>query len=372
MKKIALLCSGAVVAGSFVAGSLVAVSPADAATSIPYSCTGLAGLTDTSAVDTVTAPASMLVGNTRPVSLESALAVPVGLFGTLTTVTGTGGAAGSIVGPDGPTAIPASTGVLSLPVPSSGDLVLPLESQVVDFTPQLPGKYDVLPGTDTASLVGFLPFSCVPGSTAALSTIRVLSPSTTSVVVSPTTVAYGQADVASASIATSLPSNPTGLGDATGSVLFSVAGKNVSATLSSNRASARLPRLAAGKTYTVTGAYKPDSTSLYDGSGGEASLVVVKDRTRTAVSAPDIRRRHHEVASVHVRSVHGAVVRGRVRVVLKKGTHVLRSAKVSLRKGRAVVDLGRLTRRGRTYAVATYLGNGNFRPSRGKDGFAVK
>jgi hypothetical protein len=112
---------------------------------------------------------------------------------------------------------------------------------------------------------------------------------------------------------------------------------------------------------------------LYAGSKAATAVKVVKDATRTAVKAPSIRRHHREVATVRVSSAHGATVRGKVRAVLERGTRVLRTRTVSLRRGVATVGFGRLARRGRNYVVvAKYLGSGNFRASRGKDGFVVK
>ena len=376
MKKIALLSAGAVMAGSLVAVG----APAEAAGS-DYTCNNQTGA---SAVNTLTAPATMQAGGTAPVSLESVLTVPgtvlTGLLAPLAllTGTGTGGAAGMITGPGGFTqAIAPKSGSLSEISPTGATMPL---SGATTFAPQVPGIYAVSPGDDNASLdtllgtvTGVVSLNCVPVAGApALGTIRVLSPSTTTLSLSPTTVAYGQTSRATAKVATSLPSVPAGLGDATGTVEFSVGDKTVSGALASGETSVALPRLRAGHTYPVAALYQPASNSLYEGSHDNASLLVVKDGTRTVVTAPNLKRRHVEVATVKVGSTHGATVRGTVRAVLKKGTKTLRAKTVTLRSGTAKVRFGKLRKKGTYTVVATYRASQNFRRSVDKDALKVR
>jgi hypothetical protein len=383
MKKLALLCSGAVVAGSLVAVS----APADAATGTPYTCNSLTGAT---ALNSVTAPTTMVVGDSAPVSLSSALTMPStlldGLLASLTTLsgTGTGGAAGTITGPaDFSQAIsPSGASLMNL---STTAPTLPLSGATAsNFEPRVPGDYDVIAGKDTASLGTLLDgapgvpgvplsLSCLPSpGTDPVSTIRVLSPSATTVGANPTTVAYGQTAKATAQVATTLSSLPVSLLDPAGTVRFTVGGRSVSGTLTSGQTVVALPRLGVGS-YTVTGSYQPASTALYADSKGSTALKVVKDGTRTRVSAPNIRRHRVETATVRVVSVHGSLVRGKVRAVLKRGRHVLRTRTVRLSKGVAHVRFGRIAKRGRSYSVvARYLGNPDLKRSRGRDGFVVR
>jgi hypothetical protein len=373
VKKIALLSAGAVMAGSLVAVG----APAEAA-GLDYTCNDRAGAT---AVNTLTAPATMTVGDSAPVSFDSALTVPSTLLGTLLgalgtlTGSGTGGAAGAITGPGGFSQEILPTGAtfsgLSTRAP-----VLPLTG-TTKFAPSSPGLYQVAAGKDSASLgalLGTLALDCFPagGSNPVLGTIRVLSPSTTTVSLSPTTVAYGQTSRATAKVATSMPSPPAGLGDASGTVQFSVGDKTVSGALTSGETTVALPRLRAGHTYPVAAVYQPDSSALYDGSRDNASLLVVKDGTRTVATAPTIKRRHVEVATVKVGSTHGAMVRGTVRAVLKKGTKTLRAKTVTLRNGTAKVRFGKLRKKGRYTVIATYRGSQNFKRSVDKDAFKVR
>jgi len=377
MKKLALLCAGVVVTGSFVP----VATPAEAA-GLDYTCNNQAGA---SAVNTLTAPATMTVGDSAPVTLDSALTVPSTLLGTLLgslgslTGSGTGGAAGTITGPGGfaEGIIPSGAAFSGL---STSAPVLPLTGTTT-FTPPSPGPYPVAAGHDTASLdtllgvvTGALSLDCASAAASdpVLGTIRVLSPSTTTVAVSPTTVAYGQISRATAKVATSLPSLPAGLGAASGTVQFSAGGKTVSGTLTSGQTTVALPRLGAGQTYPLTAAYHPDSSAWYEESQDNASLMVVKDGTSTAVTAPNIKRRHVEVATVQVRSVHGAMVRGTVRAILKKGTKTLRAKTVALRKGNAQVRFGKLRKRGKYTVLATYRASHNFKRSVDKDALKVR
>lgn len=371
MKKVALACSGVVLAGSFVA----VVTPADATTTTD-TCSGLT-TQSLSVTRSATAPTTMLLGGApHDVNLTSVVDMPASLVGSLSTVSGSGTSTGTIKAPDGAT-LPvggAAASVVGTPL-NSGDVSVPVTPDAAtSFSPDQVGDYQVLAGQVTVTLTGLVDtLACTaPGGTV-VDTIRVLSPSRTSVTVGSTTIAYGQSDRGTATVSTTLSPLPAGLGDPSGTVRFTAGGKAVSGTLSSGRTSVRLPRLAAGHTYTVTGTYLPDAGSLYAGSKAATAVKVVKDATRTAVKAPSIRRHHREVATVRVGSAHGAMVRGKVRAVLEKGTRVLRTRTVSLRRGVATVGFGRLARRGRNYAVvAKYLGSGNFKVSRGKDGFVVK
>jgi hypothetical protein len=376
VKKIVLLSAGAVIAGSLV----TVAAPAEAA-SLDYTCNDQAGAT---AENSMTAPTTMIAEDSAPVTIDSVLTVPgtvlTGLVAPLTlTGTGTGGAHGTITGPGAfSQAIAPVAGQLSGVSASGATMAL---SGTTTFAPSLPGIYQVTAGHDTATLdtllagvLGALALDCAPaaGSNPVLGTIRVLSPSTTDLAVSPTTVAYGQASRATAKVTSSLPSPPAGLGAASGTVTFSVGGKTVNGALTSGQTSVSLPRLGAGHTYPVTAVYEPDSSSFYDESRGNAALMVVKDGTRTVVTAPTIKRRHVEVATLKVRSTHGATVRGTVRAVLKKGTKTLRAKTVTLRKGTVKVRFGKLRKKGRYTVVATYRGSLNFKRSVDKDAFRVR
>lgn len=389
MKKLALLCSGAVVAGSLVAGSLVAVSaPADAATGTAYTCNNLTGA---SASNRVIAPTSTQVGQAVPVQLTSALTVPgtliAGLLnGAVLQGSGTGGATGSITGPDGTHPINAVTGKLS-GVTVLGDNTLPLAG-ATNFIPTKAGTYTITAGSDSATLdtllnlvPGTLQLACVPAVGQVLGTIDVLpatgtpppvpgaNDSTTTLALTRTTEAFGQANTATATVTT----GAVGQLAQNGNVTFTVEGRSpVTVPVSSGLARLRLPKLPAGHSYTVKAEYVSGNPVIAT-SSAQTSVTVVKDGTRTRVSAPNIRRHRAETATVRVVSVHGSLVRGKVRAVLKRGRHVLRTRTVRLSNGVAHVRFGRIAKRGRTYSVvARYLGNPNFKRSRGKDGFVVR
>jgi hypothetical protein len=384
MKKLALLCSGAVVAGSLVAVS----APADAATGTPYTCNSLTGA---SASNSVIAPASTQVGQPVPVQLTSTLTVPgtliAGLLnGALLKGSGTGGATGSITGPDGTHPINGVTGKLS-GITALASNTLPLTG-ATNFIPAQPGIYTITAGPDSATLdtllklvPGTLQLDCLPAVGQVLGKIDVLpapgtpppvpgvNDSTTTLALTRTTEAYGQANTATATVTTGALGQLVQNGDVT----FTVGGRSpVTVPVSSGVARLRLPKLPAGHSYAVKAEYVP-SNPVIATSSAQTSVRVVKDGTRTRVSAPNIRRHRVETATVRVVSVHGSLVRGKVRAVLKRGRHVLRTRTVRLSKGVAHVRFGRIAKRGRSYSVvARYLGNPDLKRSRGRDGFVVR
>jgi hypothetical protein len=384
MKKLALLCSGAVVAGSLVAVS----APADAATGTAYTCNNLTGA---SASNSVVAPASTQVGQAVPVQLTSTLTVPGGVIaglldGAQLKGSGTGGAAGSITGPDGTHPINAVTGKLS-GITALGSNTLPLTG-ATNFIPAQPGTYTITAGPDSATLdtllalvPGTLQLACVPAVDQVLGTITVqpatgtpppvpgVNDSTTTLALTRTSEAYGQANTATATVTT----GALGQLAQNGNVTFTVGGRSpVTVPVSSGVARLRLPKLPAGQTYAVKADYVPGNPVIA-ASSAQTTVKVVKDGTRTRVGAPNIRRHRAETATVRVVSVHGTLVRGKVRAVLKRGRHVLRTRTVRLTNGVAHVRFGRIAKRGRTYSVvARYLGNPDFKRSRGKDGFVVR
>jgi len=375
MKKLALLCAGVVVTGSFVA----VATPAEAATTTTDNCSGMT-TQPLNVTRSSNAPTTMVLGGApQDLTLTSVIDVPAGLagtlLGTLVGVTGSGTSTGVIEAPDGTTAPlgGAASSVVGTLL-STGDLGLPVTPDTATrFTPAQAGDYRLLAREVTTTLSGGLTtLTCQAPAGAVVDEIRVLSPSTTTVAVSPTTVAYGQISRATAKVATSLPSLPAGLGAASGTVQFSAGGKTVSGTLTSGQTTVALPRLGAGQTYPLTAAYHPDSSAWYEESQDNASLMVVKDGTSTAVTAPNIKRRHVEVATVQVRSVHGAMVRGTVRAILKKGTKTLRAKTVALRKGNAQVRFGKLRKRGKYTVLATYRASHNFKRSVDKDALKVR
>ncbi len=385
MKKISRAAAGLLVSGLLVAGGAPA---ADAVTQGDYTCNGVAGA---SAVNSATAPASMQVGDAVPVDLSSVLTVPGDLLDGLLAVggaltgTGTGGAAGVISGPDGLHQIGAETSQLT-GLAILGSNILPLTG-ATNFIPTEPGTYNVMAGTDAASLdtrTGLvdssLPLNCVPVGGEVIRTITVqkasgpvppvpgLNDSTTTVALTRGTEAYGQANTATATVTT----GSLGALAQDGDVRYTVAGRSsVTVPVTSGIAKLKLPKLPAGHTYTVNADYEPGD-AVINGSHASSTLRVVKDGTRTSVAAPSIRRHHAEVATVRVRSAHGATVGGKVRAILKKGTHTLKSRTVGLRSGTAKVRFGKLRKKGSYTVVARYLGTGNFKRSGGKDGFAVR
>lgn len=385
MKKIALLSAGAVMAGSLVivaapADAAVAAVPTISTTSFSCSGGGVAGLAD--ATSTATAPLDMAVGDSAPVGLTSKLDLPSSLLGDVLSlaggVTGSGTATGSIVGPSsftqaiGPSTTDSLTGTLL-----DGVVPLSLLAGSTTFAPTVPGDYDVQVTRLTASLDtllgGTLPLDCLPaaGSDPVVSTIHVLglNQSSTTLKLSRTTEAFGQATAATAKVASNLSGV---IGNPNGTVAFTLGGKSISQTLTNGVAAITLPRLAAGQTYGVKASFVPGSGELAGPSSATGSITVVKDGTRTVVTAPTIKRRHVEVATVKVRSTHGAMVRGTVRAVLKKGTKTLRARTVSLRRGTAKVRFGKLRKKGRYTVVATYRASQNFKRSVDRDAFKVR
>jgi hypothetical protein len=327
--------------------------------------------------------------------LTSAAAVPssalslIGLlYPTATGVLGDVTSTGSMTGPAGVGNVPLTT---ELPVPltslsqldSAGNLLLHLTSAASDFSAPVPGLYTFKAGDFTSALsaagplgvLGALPvMTCVaPDVDTTIDTVKAVVPSTTTLGLARSTEGYGQATIATAKVASSDPL-AAALGAPAGAVRFTVGGRSVTATLDSNGvARAKLPTLAAGRSYSVVAHYAPAANSFYQTTqSSPKSLKVVKAGTRTAVVARSIRRRHAEVATIAVSSTYKATVGGKVRATLKKGSRSLKSRTVSLRGGRVSVSFGKLARKGKYSVVAQYLGNRNFVRSGGRHGFSVR
>ena len=385
MKKTSLLAAGALAASSIVAFG----GPANAESGpLDYDCT----ITHMSVVNDTDAPPEMLVGSTPvPVHLTSTATVPSTVMSLIallypgaTSVVGTGSAVGVL---EGPAPFPTQTLTTPLDIPSTaltdtGDLVLKTVGTSGDFAPPLPGLYAIKAGNFSANLVfgalsgvigSPLPVSCTPptGADTTIDTIKGVVPTTTALSALPTSEDYGQKTTATATVTSS---NPLPVGGPAGNVVFKVGSRSVTVPLQADgTATAILPKVAAGKTYDVKASYQSAADSFYQSTSSDAQdLKVVQDGTRTSVAAPTIKRRHAEVATIKVRSTHGATVVGKVRATLKKGTRTLKARTVSLRSGAVKVNFGKLRKKGNYTVVAKYLGNQNFKAATGKDAFKVR
>ncbi|HEY6933810.1 MAG TPA: hypothetical protein VI452_10455 [Marmoricola sp.] len=393
MKKTSVLVAGALAAGSIVAFS---GGSAEAASSpLDYVCSSLLGPTTMRVVDDTDLPAQVPVGATVPMHLTSAVALPStalslisALYPTATGVVGDVTSTGTMTGPAGVGSVPVTT---ELPVPltslsqldSAGNLPLHLTGEAQDFTAPVPGLYTIKAGGFTSALsaqgplgvLGAIPaMTCVaPDVDTTIDTVKAVVPSTATLRLARSTEGYGQATIATATVASSDPL-AAALGAPAGSVRFTVGRRSVTAALDGNGvARAKLPRLAAGHSYSVVAHYAPAASSFYQAAkSSPKSLKVVRAGTRTAVVARNIRRRHAEVATIAVTSTYKATVTGKVRATLKRGTRSLRSRTVSLERGRATVRFGRLAKRGRYSVVAHYLGSADFVRSGGRRGFSVR
>jgi hypothetical protein len=403
MKKTSLLAAGALAASSVVA---FGGAPANAASGpLDYSCTVLGAIPSTLSIASDTdAPPEVPFGEpTGPINLTSVVDVPDTLLGTLAALvpgavaaSGTGVAQASMLLPNGTTApIDAiDLTVPKVPLPKSGDLRFTATGTTDGFTPPEVGSYEILAGGVDSTLsfldssdnalpiaaLGGLTSLAVPCSAPAgnnpIDTIKAVVPTTTELSGVPTSESYGQRTKATATVgypALGTAANPLGLAPQ-GSVRFTVGGKSVTVPLGSDgSATATLPTMPAGRSYPVKASYQAAADSFYQSTASESQkLKVVKDGTRTAVTAPSIKRRHAEVATVKVRSAHGATVGGKVKATLKKGKKTLKTRTVSLRSGAVKVNFGKLTRKGRYSLVAKYLGNANFKASSSTRAFKVR
>lgn len=100
-------------------------------------------------------------------------------------------------------------------------------------------------------------------------------------------------------------------------------------------------------------------------------VAVVKDGTRTAVKAPDIKKGKKATASVTVRAKNGGAVRGAAQATLYKGKKKLKTVKVALKAGKGTAALGALKKTGAYTVKVAFKGNANLKPSQAQDAFKV-
>jgi hypothetical protein len=166
---------------------------------------------------------------------------------------------------------------------------------------------------------------------------------------------------------------------ANGSVTFTLSGEGVSESwtksVKGGQASVTLPRkLAAGNTYTVRAKYTPGDCSVFKGSESKAAYYSVnKANTMRRVHAPNVDRGQRARVSVAVSSARPGMFtpRGQVRIVLSRRGEKLAVKTLRLEDGRVRASFGKL-RPGSYDVVVRYFGTGNFRSTRGTDGFRVR
>lgn len=158
-----------------------------------------------------------------------------------------------------------------------------------------------------------------------------------------------------------------------GSVKFILDG-SVRATVALNSngvAHWRTPaRLSVGK-HTMGARYVPSSSKFNTSRSALTSFRIVQARTRTTVTAPDIKRGAHPTAKATVTSPNGRTVGSDVVWRLYKGTTLLAKKKTTLRGGTCSVSF-RVVGKGRYTVKANYLGNRRYRPSTDSDPFVAR
>lgn len=139
-------------------------------------------------------------------------------------------------------------------------------------------------------------------------------------------------------------------------------------TLNNGAASAQLPRfkMPAKATYTIAASYAGNCSFAASQSSTGANttkfVTVEKVNTRTTGIATDVAEGKQTV-SFYVRSRTGIVPVGDVRVRVLKDGEVVRTALVTLRKGRGEVTFSRMEAFRNNNVVVRYLGNRNFKRS---------
>jgi hypothetical protein len=111
-------------------------------------------------------------------------------------------------------------------------------------------------------------------------------------------------------------------------------------------------------------------------SGQETTLntiTVTKDGSSTAAKASYSARMHKVSSSATVTSAHGIVpVSGKVKFILKRGTHKVAAVTKSLTDGKASAAFSSVRRAGSYSVTAKYLGSDLLKASKDKVGFRVR
>lgn len=204
------------------------------------------------------------------------------------------------------------------------------------------------------------------GAAPASSVVAAAPPTSTALVLSTSTSAYGQTVTATAAV-TARP------GPAQGDVVFSVDGTKIPANLGANgAASVVLPRAAVG-TYDVTATFVPQFPDSQGPSSTVETWVVSQVRTRLQVRVIGKGARIPTSVQVKAAGDWGTTPTGRVTMTVRRVSHGARVAKRRTLKGSAgaLADFGRL-RQGTYRLVVSYAGDTEHLAVRHFERFAVR
>jgi hypothetical protein len=116
------------------------------------------------------------------------------------------------------------------------------------------------------------------------------------------------------------------------------------------------------------------ATNLKNGSAQNATVAVVKDKSKTATSAKYSAKKNVATGTAKVKGANfGLAGTGKVKFILKKGTHTVKTLKGKLnKKGVASVKFKHLAKAGKYSITAKFGGDKGLKASSGKDTFRVK